>query len=216
MGQKVNPVGMRLLITHSWPSKWYAKNQKYVKFFHRDLALKRVIKETLVDAGIANITIERSAKKVVVNIHTSKPGVIIGRKGAAIDDLKHSLEQKFQEKLEINIKEIKKPELSATLIGENIARQIEKRSSYRRAAKMAINSAIDAGAIGIKVFCSGRLNGVEIARSEFFKQGNIPLHTFRADIDYSKNTAFTTYGAIGIKVWVYKGEVFKKKKQKNY
>ena len=211
MGQKVNPKGMRILITTTWPSKWYADKKDYTNLFHRDMKLKKAIRDSLVDAGIAEITIERSVKKVVINIHTSKPGIIIGRKGAAIDELKDNLERKFNDKLEINIKEIGKPELSAVLIAESIARQIEKRIAYRRAAKMAIDRAIEAGAIGIKVFCTGRLNGVEIARGEFFKNGNIPLHTFRADIDYAKDTAFTTYGTIGIKVWIYKGEVFKKK-----
>jgi small subunit ribosomal protein S3 len=211
MGQKVNPKGMRLLITHTWPSKWFASKGEYTKLFHRDLALRKTIRDTLVDAGIADIVIERSVNKVIINIYSSKPGVIIGRKGVAIDDLKDGLEKRFKNKFEINIKEIKKPELSAILIADNISRQIEKRVAYRRAAKMAIDRAIEAGAIGVKVHCAGRLNGVEIARGEFFKSGNIPLHTFRSDIDYALDTARTTYGIIGVKVWVYKGEVFKKK-----
>ncbi len=211
MGQKVNPNGMRLLITRTWPSKWYASKKNYKKLFHRDLALKKAITESLKDSGISEINIERSVNKVVINIYTSKPGVIIGRKGAAIDEFKNQLEKKFDTRLEINIKEIKKPELSATLIADSVARQIEKRIAYRRAAKQAIDRAIEAGAKGVKIRCSGRLNGVEIARSELFKKGSIALNTFRNKIQYASERAYTSYGVIGIKVWVCMGEFFKKK-----
>lgn len=212
MGQKVDPRIMRIGIINSWTSKWYANKKNFAKFLLRDINLKKAIYKALPDdAGIEKIEIERSAKKVVVNVHTSKPGIIIGRHGSAIDELKDKLKHSFGENFEINIREVKNPELSAKLTASMIANQIEKRSSYRRAAKIAIKKAVEAGAKGIKISCGGRLNGVEIARSEFFKDGNIPLHTFRANIDYASDTAFTTYGAIGIKVWIYKGEVFKKK-----
>lgn len=212
MGQKVDPRIQRIGIINTWNSKWYADKKHFADFFLRDIEIRKAIEEHLQDAGISRIEIERSEKKVTVNIYSSKPGIIIGRHGVAIDELKDKLKEQFNEVFDVNIKEIKNPELSADLTADTIAKQIEKRGSYRRAAKMAIDKAIEAGAKGIKISCAGRLNGVEIARSEFFKEGNIPLHTFRADIDHAKVTAYTTYGAIGIKVWIYKGEVFKKKK----
>ncbi len=211
MGQKVDPRSMRIGVIRSWDSKWYANKKRFADTFLQDLEIKKAIGERLKEAGIGKLEIERSAKKVVVNIHTSKPGMIIGRQGTAVDQLKDSLQDQFGERFDINIKEIKKPEIDATITAELISTQIKKRGSYRRAAKFALDKAMEAGALGIKIGCSGRLNGVEIARSEFFKKGNIPLHTFRANVDYAKYTAFTTYGAIGIKVWIYKGEIFKKK-----
>lgn len=211
MGQKVDPRIQRIGIINTWNSKWYADKKHFADLFLRDIEVRKAIHANLVDAGISKIEIERSEKKVTVNIYSSKPGIIIGRQGIAIEELKDKLHKEFKEVFEVNIREVKNPELSAEITADAIAKQIEKRGSYRRAAKMAITKAIEAGAKGIKIFCAGRLNGVEIARSEFFKDGNIPLHTFRADIDYAKATAFTTYGAIGIKVWIYKGEVFKKK-----
>lgn len=209
MGQKVSPKSIRIGITHKWPSKWFARKKKYAQLLKRDIELRKEIMRLLPDAGIAKIEIHRSNKNTEIIIHTSKPGIIIGKQGDKIDTLKARLTKTFKETIAINIKEIKKPDLNAAIVADSIANQVERRISYRRAAKQAVQKAIDAGAIGVKVFIAGRLNGVEIARSEFFKEGNIPLHTFRADIDYAKSTAVTTYGAIGIKVWVYKGNIYR-------
>jgi small subunit ribosomal protein S3 len=210
MGQKVNPKSLRIGIIKTWDSRWFASRKGYAKKFHADLALRKFINNKLQSAGVTKIEIERSAKKVVVNIHAAKPGLIIGRQGVAIEDLRDELNKKFNENFEVNIIEIQSPDLSAQLIGELVAVQIEKRIAYRRAVKMALQKAIEAGAIGVKILIAGRLNGVEIARREYFKEGNIPLHTLRADIDYAQVNANTTYGVIGIKVWVYKGLIFKK------
>lgn len=212
MGQKVDPRIMRTAIIRGWNSKWYADKKRFAHLLLKDIDIKKTVFEEFKEAGVDKIEIERSAKKIVVNIWTSKPGIIIGRHGAAVDEFKIKLKKLYNENFEINIKEVKSPELCAQITAYNIARQVEKRGSYRRAAKAAIDKAMGAGAKGIKVSCAGRLNGVEIARSEFYKDGNIPLHTFRADIDYASETAFTAYGAIGVKVWIYKGEVFKNKK----
>ena len=210
MGQKVNPKSMRLQINTTWDSSWYADKKNYAKYLHRDIELRDELNKRLRNAGIDKIEIQRSNKKVVVNVNTSKPGVIIGKQGESIDKLREKLQKRFHDQFEINILEIKKPDISAKIIGQNIAQQIEKRISYRRAAKQAIQRAIDSGAKGIKIQLNGRLNGVEIARSEFYKDGNIPLHTFRADIDYARVRSETTYGTIGIKIWVYKGNIYKK------
>ncbi|MGE3278697.1 MAG: 30S ribosomal protein S3 [Candidatus Altimarinota bacterium] len=209
MGQKVSPKSIRLQITHNWPGKWFARKRKYTELLIRDIELRKKIAEMLPDAGISKVEIQRSNKKLIVTINTSKPGIIIGKQGDKIEELKKKLHQQFGEQIEINIKEIKKPDLDAQIVADSIANQVERRISYRRAAKQALQKAIDAGAIGVKVFISGRLNGVDIARREYFKEGNIPLHTFRADIDYAKSTAITTYGAIGLKVWIYKGNIYK-------
>jgi len=216
MGQKVNPKSLRIGIIGTWDSKWFAGRKGYAKCFHNDLALRRVIQKKLKNAGVTKIEIERSAKKVVVNIHAAKPGLIIGRQGVAIEDLRDMLSKKFNENIEVNIIEIPDPDLSAQLIGELVASQIERRIAYRRAVKMALQKAIEAGAKGVKIQVAGRLNGVEIARREYYKDGNIPLHTLRADVDYAQVNASTTYGVIGIKVWVYKGMVFKKKKSVDF
>ena len=213
MGQKVNPNGIRIGITRSWHSKWYAAKKNYAKLLHQDLAIEKLIEKELVDAGISHIEIHRTAAQAIINLHTSKPGLIIGRGGAAIEKLKSKLNKTFKDKFELNIHEVKKPGLSAKLMAENVARQIEKRISYRRAAKMTLDKAIEAGAIGAKIFVSGRLNGVEIARAEFFSKGKIPLHTFRADIDYALVPAATPYGTIGVKMWIYKGDVFRNPKK---
>lgn len=210
MGQKVNPKSLRIGIINTWDSKWFASRKNYAKMFHADLALRKIIFEKLKSAGVIKIEIERSAKKVVVNIHAAKPGLIIGRQGVAIEDLRDMLNKKFGENFEVNIIEVPNPDISAQLIGELVSSQIERRIAYRRAVKMAVQKAIEAGAIGVKIQVAGRLNGVEIARREYFKEGNIPLHTLRANIDYAQINASTTYGIIGIKVWVYKGLVFKK------
>jgi small subunit ribosomal protein S3 len=212
MGQKVSPKSIRLQITHNWPGKWFARKRKYTQLVVRDIELRKQINKLLPNAGISKIEIQRSNKNLTVIIHTSKPGIIIGKQGDKIDTLKKKLSTKFGEHIEINIQEIKKPDLDARIVAENIASQVERRISYRRASKQAVQKAIDAGAIGVKIYVGGRLNGVDIARGEFFKQGNIPLHTFRADIDYSRATSKTTYGAIGIKVWIYKGNVYKNDK----
>ncbi len=210
MGQKVNPKVIRIGITHDWDSKWYAGKDKYQKYFHQDIAIEKEIVKHLKAEGISKIEILRTQGKVMVNIHTAKPGLIIGRGGETIEKLKDYLKQVFKESFAVNIKEIKKPMLDAKVVAESIAMQLEKRISYRRAAKMALDKIIETGAKGAKIYLGGRLNGVEIARSEFFSKGKIPLHTFRADIDYCSLPAHTTYGKIGIKVWIYKGEVFKK------
>lgn len=211
MGQKVNPNIQRIGIIRTWPSKWYATKRNYSKFLLQDLEIEDMIREKLADASVSRIEIHRTAKKVIVYIHSAKPGLIIGRQGAGIENLREELEKKFREEFSLSIKEINKPALDAYLLADSIAKQIEKRVSYRRAAKMGVDKAIEAGALGAKVFLSGRLNGVEIARAEFFSRGKIPLHTFRADIDYALVHAKTTYGTIGVKVWIYKGDVFKKR-----
>ena len=210
MGHKVNPKVIRLGITHDWDTKWYAGKRNFSKLFHQDLAIEKLIYKNLEADGLGKIEIMRTQGKVIINIHTSKPGIIIGHGGEVIEKVKAILAKEFKETFVINIKEIKKPMLDAKIVADNIARQVEKRISYRRAAKMAIDKILEAGALGAKVYLGGRLNGVEISRSEFFSKGKIPLHTFRADIDYASVPAFTAYGKIGIKCWIYKGNVFKK------
>lgn len=211
MGQKVNPIIQRIGIIRTWDSKWFAPKRKFAKYLLQDVEIEKVINKELADSGIGRIEIHRSANKVNVIIHTAKPGTIIGKQGANVDVLRDKLKKLFNEEFMINIREIKKPALSARLLAESVAAQIEKRVSYRRACKMGIEKAFEAGAKGVKIFMSGRLNGVEIARSEFFSQGKIPLHTFRANIDYALCHAKTEYGTIGVTVWIYKGDVFKKK-----
>jgi small subunit ribosomal protein S3 len=213
MGQKVNPNVLRIGIIKSWDSKWFAPKRNFAKLLHQDLEIRKVIEKKLVDSAVSKIEIQRTANKVNVFIHSAKPGTIIGRQGADIEGLKDELQKKFHEEFAITIKEINKPALDARLLADSIKQQIEKRVSYRRAAKAAIDKALETGALGAKIFLAGRLNGVEIARSEFFSQGKIPLHTLRADIDFSCVHAKTSYGTIGIKVWIYKGDVFKKKSE---
>lgn len=208
MGQKVNPNSLRIGIIKSWPSTWFASKRQYTKLLHEDIKIRKIIEKELFDCGVGEIEIQRSANKTIINISSAKPGLIIGRQGASIDKLKTLLSKKLSGNFEINIKEIKKPALEAKLIAENIAKQIEKRVSYRYAAKTGLKNAIEGGAIGAKVLVSGRLNGVEIARSEFFPKGKVPLHTLRADIDYALVPSFTTFGTIGVKVWIYRGEIF--------
>lgn len=210
MGQKVNPRILRIGIIDLWDSRWFAKGKDYTKLFHQDLALRRVVATKLKNCAVTQVKIERSPKKVVVNIHSGKPGLIIGRQGVGIDDFRDHLSRHFGQNFEVNVIEMPTPDLSAQLLGEFVATQIEKRIAYRRAVKMALQRAIEAGAKGVKIQVSGRLNGVEISRREYFKEGNIPLHTLRADIDFARVNAYTTYGVIGIKVWVYKGLVFSK------
>lgn len=209
MGQKVNPVSLRIGINRLWDSKWYANKKKYGKMLHQDFDVEEAIREKLKDASVSKIEILRTANAVTINIHSGKPGLIIGRGGETIEKLREYLERKFDQKFSVNIVEIKQPNLDAHLVAESIVKQIERRISYRRASKMAIDRSLEAGAQGVKIRVAGRLNGVEIARSEFFSKGKIPLHTFRADIDYDYLPANTTYGVIGVKVWIYKGDVFK-------
>ncbi|MFA6305372.1 MAG: 30S ribosomal protein S3 [Candidatus Gracilibacteria bacterium] len=211
MGHKVNPKIIRMRITRDWDSKWFAEKKEFKKLFLQDISLEALIIKNLPEAeGIGKIEIMRTQGKVIINIHTAKPGLIIGRGGEVIEKLKDILVKKYKETFLINIKEIKKPMLEAKVVAESIAKQIEKRVSYRRATKMAVEKAMEAGAMGAKIYVGGRLNGVEISRSEFYARGKIPLHTFRADIDYASLPAYTTYGKIGIKVWIYRGDVFKK------
>ena len=210
MGQKVNPKVIRIGITRTWDSKWYTGKKQFAQMLHEDASIQKMIRKELNTDGISRIEIMRNQGKVLVNIYTSKPGVIIGRGGEIIEKLKEKLKKDFKVTFAINIKEVKKPMLDAFLVAESIAQQIEKRISYRRAAKMAVDKIIETGAVGAKIFLGGRLNGVEISRSEFFSKGKVPLHTFRADIDYASLPAVTSYGQIGVKVWIYKGDVFKK------
>lgn len=212
MGSKVDPIGLRVGIIRTWDSSWYASDRAFGKMLKEDIQIRDFVRAKLNDCGVSKIELQRNAKDIILNIHSAKPGVIIGRQGASVEDLKAALEKEFGHKFTINIKEIKKPELDGWLVAENIAMQVERRVSYRRAAKMALKKAIESGAKGIKIRVSGRLNGVEIARTEFYAEGQIPLHTFRADIDFAKATAKTTYGAIGVKVWINKGLVFNAKK----
>jgi small subunit ribosomal protein S3 len=206
VGQKTNPVGLRLGITRTWFSNWFAR-EKFPDYLHEDMLIRNYLKKRLEHGGISAIEIERTAKRVTVSIHTSRPGIVIGKKGEEVERLKGELQHLTQKDIQINIREVKKPEMDAQLVGDNIARQIEKRVSYKKATKKAISTATRMGAEGIKVSISGRLNGAEIARRETFKEGRVPLHTLRADIDYATSTAHTTYGTVGVKVWICKGEV---------
>ncbi len=212
MGQKVNPNGFRLNITHSWPSTWFARGAKYRELFLQDMRIKLAIEERLPDAGISSIDIDRNKRTSVV-IHTSKPGVIIGKQGASIEEMRKDLEKKFGGSFEVNIQEIRNPDADPMVIAETVQGQIQRRMPYRRAAKMAIEKAMQSGALGVKIKVSGRLNGAEIARNETFKEGNIPLQTLRANVVFAVRHAKTSYGTIGVKVWIYKGMVFKKIKQ---
>ncbi len=207
MGQKVNPVGLRLGINRTWDSRWYADVSDYGRLLHEDLAIERHIKKKLKQAGVSKITIERPHKRCRVTIHTARPGLVIGKKGADIEALRKALSSIASDEVSVNLVEIRKPEIDATLVAEDIARQLERRGSFRRAMKRAIQSAMRLGALGCRVQVSGRLGGAEIARTERYAEGSVPLHTLRADVDYGTAEALTTYGIIGIKVWVYKGEI---------
>lgn len=209
MGQKTHPYGFRLGITKPWRSRWFA-TKEYSKLLHEDLDLKRKLKKQLGHAGVANIEVERMANKLRITIYTSRPGIIIGRKGSEIDKLKVEVQKKTNSEVYINIQEIHRPELDAQLVAESIAMQLEKRIAFRRAMRKAVDSALRFGAKGIKVRVAGRLNGAEIARSEWYLQGQLPLHTLRADIDYGFAQSYTTYGVISVKCWVYKGEILSK------
>jgi small subunit ribosomal protein S3 len=212
MGQKVNPNGFRIGITRTWPSTWFARGKKYSDLLIQDVQIRRYIMDRVKEAGISSIEIERS-KKVTVTVHTSKPGVLIGKQGAAIEELRKDLEKKFGTGFTVEVREIRNPDADAECIAESIQGQIQRRMPYRRAVKMAVEKAMQAGAIGVKVTISGRLNGAEIARDELFKDGNVPLQTLRANIQHAKRHAITKVGTIGVQVWVYKGMVFKKIQQ---
>ena len=209
MGQKVNPIGLRLGIIKTWESRWYS-DKKYAEYIRVDFNLRKFIKEKLFHAGISRIEIERSAKRIRLRIHTARPGIVIGKKGTEIERLKKEIEAKVSQEVTIDIQEVRKPEIDAQLLAENVAMQIERRVAFRRAMKRGVTSAIRFGAQGVKIICSGRLGGAEMARTEWYREGRVPLHTLRADIDYGFTEARTTYGAIGIKVYVFKGEILKK------
>lgn len=207
MGQKTHPTGNRLGIIKTWESRWFATRQTYADQLYEDVKLKKVVKERLFHAGIARMEIERRGPDMRLVIHTARPGIIIGKKGAEVDKLRKLLEAMTGRKVSIDIKEIRKPELDAQLVAENVAMQIEKRVAFRRAMKKAISSTMRFGALGVRINSAGRLGGAEIARTEWYRDGRVPLHTFRADIDYGFAEAKTTYGIIGIKVWIYKGDI---------
>ena len=207
MGQKVNPISLRLGINRTWDSRWYAGKEDYAKLLHQDMQIRDYLKERLALAGISKIVIERPAKKARVTIHSARPGVVIGKKGQDIDNLKNDLQKMTGSEVSLNILEVRKAEIDATLIAESIAQQLERRVSFRRAMKRSVQSALRLGAEGIRINCAGRLGGAEIARTEWYREGRVPLHTLRADVDYGTATAHTTYGACGIKVWVFKGEI---------
>ena len=206
MGQKVNPHGLRVGVIKGWDSKWYA-GKDYEKFLLEDIKIREFIKEKLFLSGISKVEIERASNKARISIHTAKPGMVIGRQGSNIELLKSDLKKMTESAIEINIVEVKTPDMDATLVAENIAAQLERRIAFRRAMKQCVGRTMRMGAKGIKITCGGRLGGAEIARSESYREGSIPLHTLRADIDYGTAEAHTTYGRIGIKVWIYKGEV---------
>lgn len=208
MGQKTHPTGYRLGITKTWVSHWYAPKGTYQKQVHQDLFIRDEIKKKLANTGVSRIEIDRAAGKVVVNIFTSRPGLVIGKKGAGIDSLRLDMQKKIADEVTINIKEVRKAEIDAQLVSENVAQQLVRRVAFRRAMKKAVQSALKLGAKGIKIQCAGRLGGAELARCEWYREGRVPLHTLRADIDYGFSEAKTTYGMIGVKTWIYKGEIF--------
>lgn len=214
LGQKVHPHGIRLGIVKTWDAKWYA-DRDFAKNLHEDIKIRRELKKQLMQSSVSRIETERSKNRLKLTIHTAKPGMVIGRGGSGIEDIKNSLKKITDKRLDINITEIRQPDLDATLVAENIAAQLERRIAFRRAMKQSVQRTMRLGAKGIKIMCSGRLGGAEIARSESYREGSIPLHTLRADIDYGFAEANTTYGRIGIKVWIFKGEILPEKKVAN-
>jgi small subunit ribosomal protein S3 len=209
LGQKVNPIGLRLGIVKTWESRWYA-GKNYADYILEDYKIRKFVKNKLHHAGISRVEIERSSKHIKLRVFTSRPGIVIGKKGAEISLLKKEIEKKVSHEVMIDIQEVRKPEIDAQLVAENVALQIERRVAFRRAMKRGVSSAMRFGAMGVKIRCSGRLGGAEMARTEWYKEGRIPLHTLRADIDYGFIEARTTYGLIGVKVFVFKGEILKK------
>jgi len=210
LGQKVNPIGFRLGVIKTWDSRWFS-SKNYVKWLHEDLNFRKHLKEKLYSAGVSKILIERSVKKVRINVFVARPGMVIGKKGSGIDSIKKELQALSENEIFLNITEVRKPELDAQLVAENIASQLEKRVAFRRAMKKSVLNAMKFGALGIKVMAGGRLAGAEIARTEWYREGRVPLHTLRADIDYGFAEANTTYGKIGVKVWLFKGEILNKR-----
>lgn len=216
MGQKVNPIGLRVGIIRDWESRWYAQRGQYAEFLHEDIRIRGFLKKKYEHAGVARIAIERAGTRVKVTIHTSRPGIIIGPKGSEIIACEKELVELTNKKtVKLQVSEIKKAELSAQLVAENVANQLARRISFRRAMKKTIQSCLDAGALGVRIACAGRLAGAEMARDEWYRKGRVPLHTLRADIDYGYTGAKTKYGMIGVKVWIFRGEVFDKKKKVN-
>jgi small subunit ribosomal protein S3 len=209
LGQKVNPIGMRLGIVKTWESRWYA-DKNYADYILEDFNIRKFLKKKLFHAGVSRIEIERSAKRIRLRIFTARPGIVIGKKGAEIEQLKKDIEKRVTQEVFIDIQEVRKPEIEAQLVAENVAMQISRRVAFRRAMKRGVTSAMRFGAEGIKIICAGRLGGAEMARTEWYKEGRVPLHTLRADIDYGFTEAQTTYGLIGVKVFIFKGEIFKK------
>ncbi len=207
MGQKINPIGLRLGVNRTWDSRWYSSKSEYGKLLHEDMKIRDVLMKGLKQAAISKIVIERPHKKARVNIHSARPGVVIGKKGADIDKLRKQVAKLTSSEVAINIVEVRKPEIDATLVANSIAQQLERRVAFRRAMKRAVQSAMRLGAEGIRINCSGRLGGAEIARLEWYREGRVPLHTLRADVDYGVATAHTAYGTCGIKVWIFKGEI---------
>jgi len=210
VGQKVNPISLRLGITRTWDSRWYTRKSDYAPFLHEDIMIRDYIKTNFKDAGLDRIEIERASNRAKITIHTARPGIIIGPKGAKIEALRQTLEQKTGKQVLIQIEEIKRPELRAQIVAESISQQLLRRVSFRRAMKRALQSSLDAGAQGVRVVCSGRLGGAEMSRTESYRKGRVPLHTLRADIDFGLTESRTKYGAIGIKVWIFRGEILGK------
>ncbi|HHN67386.1 MAG TPA: 30S ribosomal protein S3, partial [Thermopetrobacter sp.] len=207
MGQKVNPIGFRLGVNRNWDSRWYADGAEYGELLHEDMRIRDYLNKRLKDAGVSRIVIERPHKKCRITIHTARPGIIIGKKGADIEKLRRKLARMTDADVHLNIVEVRKPEIDAQLVADNIAQQLERRVAFRRAMKRAVQSAMRMGAQGIRINCGGRLGGAEIARTEWYREGRVPLHTLRAHIDYGTSTAVTAYGTNGIKVWIFKGEI---------
>jgi small subunit ribosomal protein S3 len=208
MGQKIHPIGFRLAVQKNWQSRWYANSKQFPEMLQNDIKVRDFLTKKLVNAAVSKVVIERPAKNAKITIHSARPGVVIGKKGEDIESLRSTLQGMMNVPVHLNIEEVRKPELDASLIAQSIAQQLEKRVMFRRAMKRAMQNAMRLGAKGIKIMSSGRLNGIEIARTEWYREGRVPLHTLRADIDYGVAEALTTYGIIGIKVWVFKGEVF--------
>jgi len=208
MGQKINPIGFRLGINRTWDSRWFATKGEYGNLLHEDIAIREYLEKELAAASISKVVIERPHKKCRVTIHSARPGIIIGKKGADIEKLRRKLGEMTSSEVHININEVRKPEIDATIVAQSIAQQLERRVAFRRAMKRSVQSAMRLGALGIRINCAGRLGGAEIARMEWYREGRVPLHTLRADIDYGVASAATAYGICGIKVWIFKGEIF--------
>ena len=207
MGQKVNPIGLRLGVNRTWDSRWFASRGEYAQLLHEDLKMRKHILDSRKQAGISKVVIERPHKKCRVTVYTARPGILIGKKGTDIEALRQDLSKRIGSDVALNIVEVRKPEIEAKLVAENVAQQLERRVAFRRAMKRAVQSAMRLGALGIRINCGGRLGGAEIARMEWYREGRVPLHTLRADVDYGTATAMTTYGTCGVKVWVFRGEI---------